>query len=381
MSAKWREYPTDVLPLWVAEMDVTLAEPIKRVLHDAVRRSDTGYAHGTAYAEALRDFAFRRWGWSGVAVERTRQVTDVMSGSAEALKLVTEPGDAVVVNPPVYPPFFSFIKNADRRVLTAPLNTEGRLDLDQLGAAFATATAGGRRAAAYLLCSPHNPTGTVHTSDELAAVAELARRVGVRVIADEIHAPLVLPGARFVPYLSVPGATSGLSLMSASKGWNLAGLRAALLVAGPDAYDDLQRLPEVLAHSANHLSVLAQTAALRDGGDWLDDLLVALDENRTLLGRLLTKHLPRVGYRPPAGTYMAWLDCRPLHAGPDVDPADLFLDRARVALMSGAPFGAGGGGHVRLNFATSPAILTEAVARLGRALDGYGDQHPAQHGL
>lgn len=375
---KWREYPPDVLPLWVAEMDVTLAEPIKRVLHDAVRRSDTGYGHGTAYAEALRGFAFRRWGWSGVAVERTGQVADVMTGLVEALRLVTEPGDAVVVNTPVYPPFFGFTKNAGWRIVTAPLNTEGRLDLDELAAAFATATAGGR-AAAYLLCSPHNPTGTVHTGDELAAVAELAERAGVRVVADEIHAPLVLSGARFVPYLSVPGAANGLSLMSASKGWNLAGLRAALLVAGPAAHDDLRRLPEELAHSANHLSLLAQTAALRDGGDWLDDLLVALDQNRTLLARLLTEHLPQVGYRPPAGTYLAWLDCRPLNAGPGVDPADVFLDLGRVALTSGVSFGAGGGGRVRLNFATSATILTEAVARLGRTVGRFGDASPNRH--
>ena len=371
-SAKWRAYPSDVLPLWVAEMDVTLAEPIMRALHDAVRRSDTGYHHGTAYAEALRDFASQRWDWPGVDVEWTRQVADVMTGSAEALRLVTGPGDAVVVNTPVYPPFFGFTQNAGRRIVAAPLGADDRLDLDRLAAAFAMATAGGR-AAAYLLCSPHNPTGTVHTADELAAVAGLAQRLGVRVVADEVHAPLVLSGTRFVPYLSVPGAENGFSLMSASKGWNLAGLRAALLVAGPAAHDDLLRLPAEVGYGVNHLSLLAHTAALRDGGDWLDDLLAALDQNRTLLGQLLTEHLPQVGYRPPAGTYLAWLDCRPLNARPDVDPATVFLDHARVALMSGVPFGAGGAGHVRLNFATSPAILTEAVTRLGQTADRFGE--------
>ncbi|GDY71823.1 hypothetical protein SAV31267_013080 [Streptomyces avermitilis] len=229
---KWRTYPDDVLPLWVAEMDVPLAEPVVRAVTDAVACGDTGYPAGTAYAEALAGFARKRWGWDGIAVERTAIVPDVMLGIVEALKLVTGPGEAVVVNSPVYPPFYQFVEHMDRRVEEAPLGADLRLDLDVLEAAFRRTVAGGRRAA-YLLCSPHNPTGTVHTAAELAAVAALAGRYGLRVVADEIHAPLLASGVDFVPYLSVPGAENGLSLMSASKAWNLAGLKAALAVAGP----------------------------------------------------------------------------------------------------------------------------------------------------
>src|SRR6185503_12712764 len=140
--------------------------------------------------------------------------------------------------------------------------------------------------------NPHNPTGVVPTRTELQAVAELAARYGVRVISDEIHAPLVLPGASFTPFLSVPGSADGFALFSASKGWNLAGLKAALLVAGPDALDDLARLPEEVGHGPSHLGVLAHTAAFTDGGEWLDQLLAGLAANRELLGRLVAERLP-----------------------------------------------------------------------------------------
>ncbi|MEU8285255.1 MalY/PatB family protein [Micromonospora sp. NPDC048905] len=366
-SLKWREYPDDVLPLWVAEMDVPLAEPVAAAITDAVARGDTGYTAGTAYPQALAEFARRRWGWDGLAVERTALVPDVMHGVVEALRLVTGPGDAVVVNCPVYPPFYEFVAHADRRIVEAPLGADLRLDLGTLEDAFRQARAGGRPAA-YLLCSPHNPTGVLHTADEMAAVASLAERHGVRVVADEIHAPVVGGGARFVPYLSVPGAENGLSLMSASKGWNLAGLRGALLIAGPAAATDLVRVPFDASVSTSHLGVIAHTAAFRDGGEWLDALLTGLDDNRRLLAALLSEHLPAIRYRPGQATYLAWLDCRALGLGDD--PAAVFLDRGRVALNSGPAFGSGGDGHVRLNLATAPELITEAVRRMATAVAG-----------
>ncbi|MGV9556896.1 MalY/PatB family protein [Streptomyces sp. NPDC003522] len=364
-SMKWRTHPDDVLPLWVAEMDVPLAGPVVRAVGEAMALGDTGYPAGSGYAEALAAFAAKRWGWHGLAVERTAIVPDVMLGVVEMLRLVTGPGDPVVVNPPVYPPFFQFVEHMDRRIAEAPLGADGRLDLDVLEAAYRRATRGGGRAA-HLLCSPHNPTGTVHTAGELAAVAALADRYGVRVVADEIHAPLTAGGVDFVPYLSVPGADGGLSLMSASKAWNLAGLKAALAVAGPAAAADLARLPEEVGHGPSHVGVLAHTAALRDGTAWLDALLAGLDDNRRLLTALLADRLPGVVHRPGEGTYLAWLDCRALGLGDD--PARVFLERGRVALSPGPDFGTGGAGHVRLNLATSPGILTEGVRRMAAAL-------------
>jgi cystathionine beta-lyase len=364
-SMKWRTYPEDVLPLWVAEMDVPVAQPVVSAVTEALHLGDTGYPAGTAYAEALSGFAGKRWGWDGLAVERTAIVPDVMLGVVEMLKLVTGPGDTVIVNPPVYPPFYLFVEHMDRRVAEAPLGADGRLDLDVLEDTFRRSVTG-RRRAAHLLCSPHNPTGTVHTAAELSAVAELAERYGVRVVADEIHSPLVLDGTGFVPYLSVPGAERGLSLMSASKGWNLPGLKAALAIAGPGAADDLERMPEEVGHGPSHVAVIAHTAALRDAVAWLDALLAGLDANRRLLADLLAEHLPAIRYRPGDATYLAWLDCRALELGDD--PADVFLRQGRVALSSGLPFGTGGTGHARLNLATSKEVLTKAVRAMAAAL-------------
>lgn len=353
-SVKWRHYPEDVLPLWVAEMDVDPAEPVVRAIIDAVRDGDTGYPAGTAYAEALAEFAKERWGWD---VGRTTVVADVMRGIVEMIKVVG--GDLVIVSPPVYPPFYMFVRSMGLPIVEAPLN-DGRLDLDVLERTFRHVRAS---QPLYLLCSPHNPTGTVHTAGELTAVAELAAKYGIRVIADEIHAPIVAKSATFVPYLSVD--PRGLSLMSASKGWNLAGLKAAIAVAGADA-DDLERLPVEVSHGPSHIASIAHTAALKGGGDWLDAVLEGLEENRVLLAGLLAEHLPEIGYRPAPATYLAWLDCRSIGA----DPAALFLERGRVALASGTDFGSGGAGFARLNIATSPEILTEAVRRMTAAVRG-----------
>jgi cystathionine beta-lyase len=378
-SIKWRTYPADVLPLWVAEMDVRLALPIHAALKRAIDGGDTGYPAGNDYALAFREFAADRWSWDSVDPDRVALVPDVMLGIVEALRLVTGPGDAVVVTPPVYAPFFAFVTHADRRIVEAPLGSDGRLDLNGLDGVFRTAREQSGRPA-FLLSNPQNPTGAVHTRQELEEVAVLARRHGVRVIADEIHGPLVLSGTRFTPYLSVAGAEDGFAVTSASKAWNLAGLKAALLLAGPAAASDLARLPEEVGHGASHLGVLAHTAAFRDGGSWLDALLAGLEHNRDLLRDLVAEHLPGTVLMRPEGTYLAWLDFRALgleETSPREDlavvsdlagPARFFLDHARVALSSGHVFGEGGVGHARINYATHPDILTDAVRRMGKAL-------------
>jgi cystathionine beta-lyase len=363
-SAKWRYFDADVLPLWVAEMDVPLAEGIVRAVDQALALGDSGYPAGKAYAEAYADFARERWGWE-LDVAASIAVADVMGGIVEILELVTNRGDAVVVNSPVYTPFYRFAERADRRVIEAPLSADHRIDADSLDRAFAMATKGGARAA-FLLCSPHNPTATVHTREELAAVGELAEQHGVRVVVDEIHAPIVAAGHEHLPYLSLPGSERAFALLSASKGWNLAGLKAAIAVAGAEAAAELSGLSQDGRHGPSHIGVIAHAAALRDGRDWLDSLLAGLDANRRLLGELLAEQLPAVRCSRLQGTYLAWLDCRALELG--ADPAEVFLERGRVALSSGPRFGSGGDGHVRLNFATSPDILSDAVSRMASAV-------------
>jgi cysteine-S-conjugate beta-lyase len=359
-SVKWRRYPPEVLPLWVAEMDVPLAAPVARALEKAIALGDTGYAHGSGYASALAEYTGRRWGWR-FDPATTSLVADVMRGIVEVLFVITEPGSTVVVNPPVYPPFYPFLVHAGRGLATVPLGPDHRLDLAALEAVFAA-----QRPAAYLLCSPHNPTGTVHTRAELSTVASLAAQYGVRVVVDEIHAPIVYPDATFTPYLSLPGTENAVALWSASKAWNLAGLKAAVAVPGTEAAFDLAMLPEEVSHGPSHLGVISHSAALRDGGEWFEALLAGLDENRRLMAALVAGHLPEVRYRQPEGTFFAWLDCGALGLGPD--PAAAFLARGRVALVPGLEFGTGGDSYVRLNLATSPEILAEAVRRMASVL-------------
>jgi cysteine-S-conjugate beta-lyase len=359
-SSKWQTYAKDVLPLTVAEMDVNLAPPVAEVLAEAVRRSDTGYGQAAPdLGRAVARFAGRRWNWD-IDPAQVTGVTDVGVGVVELLRALTRPGDAVAISPPVYPPFFDWGPEAGVRLLEVPLAHDGgwRLDLAALERAFAT------HPAAYVLCNPHNPVGRVHTPDELAALVRLARIYKVTLISDEIHGPLVLPGATFTPLLTVPGAAD-VTVMSASKAWTLAGLKcAAVVTASPGLAAD--RLPPDTRWRVGHLGVLAAVAAYTEGEAWLDDLLVTLDQRRAHLGRLLATQLPQVNWHPPEATFLAWLDCSAI--GPDDTAWEQFLDRGRVALEPGLRFGAPGSGYARLNFGTSEAILDEAISRMAAAL-------------
>lgn len=361
-SAKWRTFPDDVLPLFVAEMDCSLAPPVAAALRAAVDASDTGYAAASApdLGVAVSGFAARRWGWQPDPAAVTA-VTDVGVGVVELLRMLTRPGDAVVISPPVYPPFFHWTPEAGAQLREVPLTADHRLDLAALEAAFAA------HPAVYVLCNPHNPVGRVHSRDELAALVRLARLYGVTIVSDEIHAPLVLPGAEFTPLLSLPGAGQvAVSLLSASKAFNLAGLKCAAIVTGSPAMAALvERFPPDARWRTGHFGILATVAAFTDGDAWLDQLLTELDARRTELGELLRTRLPQVTWHPPEATYLAWLDCRAL--GPDREPRELFLAKAGVALDAGTDFGAAGAGYVRLNFGTSATILDEATKRMATA--------------
>jgi cysteine-S-conjugate beta-lyase len=360
-SAKWSVYPDDVLPLWVAEMDADIAAPIVAAVQEALELGDTGYPYGQRYPEAMASFANDRWGWT-FDPAMTAQVTDVMTGIREIVRAISDEKTAIVVTPPVYPPFFGVAQTLGRAVVTAPLDAVGRLDPATLEAAFKEATSGGH-GAILILANPHNPTGTVHSRTELEMVAKLSRQYGVRVISDEIHSPLVMPTSTFTPYLSVAGAAPDFAVASASKGWNLAGFKAAVVVAGADAVEDLKAPAVRGGGHAGQVGVIAHSAAFSQARDWLDRAVAGIDANRYLLADLLETHLPDAGYQLPEGSYLAWIDCRALGLGDD--PAAVFLEQTRVALNSGSGFGTEGVGYVRLNLATSPAILEEAVKRMG----------------
>ena len=359
---KWAAHDDDVLSATIAEMDFPLAAPVAEALHRAIDRVDLGYP-GPARASLRRTFARfagRRLHWT-VDEEQIVLVPDVMVGLVELCRTIAAPGEAVAFATPAYPPFFGALPHAEVNLVNVGLRADGSLDLDGLDEVL---DAGVR---ALVLASPHNPTGRVLPRSELEAIAERCAAHEVWVLADEIHAPLTLPGATHVPWLEVSDAARrwGVTVTSASKAFNLAALKAALIVtADPAARDLVAQVPPLHEH-AGLLGVIAAEAAFDDGDAWLDAVLAQLDANRAQLGRDLARELPEVSWKPPQATYLAWLDCTGLGLGDE--PAEIFLAQGRVALGRGLDFGAPGAGHVRLNFATSPEHLADTVARMAQA--------------
>jgi cystathionine beta-lyase len=359
-SAKWSRYEADVLPAWVAEMDFPLAAPVKRALSEAIELDDTGYANPEGLGEAFAEFVAGRHDWE-VDPAAVSPGNDVVGAITAVLKEIAKPGERVAITTPVYHPFFSIVEEAGCEPGEVPLDGR-RLDVEGIEREFAEG------AAALILCSPHNPTGAVPSREELEAVAAAAERHDAWVLADEIHAPLTLPGAEHVPFLTASAAARrrGVAFWSASKAFNLAGLGCAEIVtASTEAAELIAGLPVGAGH-CGHLGAIGSIAAFREGGPWLDDVLAVLDHNRALLARLLAERLPEVGYEQPQAGYLAWLDLRALGLGPD--PSEPILERGRLALSPGPQFGPQGAGFARLNLGTSPALLEAAVERIARAV-------------
>ena len=361
---KWTYAGPEVLGAFVAEMDFGTAPAVEDALRIAVSRQAFGYltpAAETELAATVAAWLDRRHGWA-VDPALIHPLPDVIMGLEAAVNVFSRPGSPVVLPTPAYMPFLSVPPALGRPVIEVPMVTDGGrlvLDLDGIAAAF---RAGGHL---LILCNPANPAGRVYTAGELRAVAGVVDAHGGRVFADEIHAPLVYPGHRHVPYASVSPAAAGhaLTAVSASKGWNLPGLKCAqLILSNPADQATWAGAGLLYERGTSVLGVAAAVAAFSRGEDWLAQVLGYLDGNRTLLAGLLAEQLPAVGYRPPEGTYLAWLDCRDLGLGDH--PGQFFLDHARVLVNDGPAFGAAGKGHVRLNFATPRPILTQIVGRL-----------------
>lgn len=364
-SEKWRSYPEDVLPMFVAEMDFPLAPAIRAALLEAVELGDTGYVdpHDTGAAEAFAAFAADRWGWSPAPTDMG-YTTDVSVVIVESLRRLVEPGAGVIITPPVYPPFYDLVSEAGGAVVEVPLLDDGAtygLDLEGIDRALA---AGAR---ALLLCNPHNPVGLVHSRETLAELSEIVARHGAVVVSDEIHAPLTHRGQTFTPYLTVSDEARehGIAAESGSKAFNLAGLKSALFVAGSDRMRNLIRsLPDEVTFRAGLFGLIATREGFAHGGPWLDSVVGTVESNFALLEEHLARTLPSVRVRRSAATYLAWLDMTALGWGDD--PAAFALENARVALSSGPAFGPGGAGHARMNLACNPETLVEAVDRLAR---------------
>ncbi len=365
---KWGTADADVIPAWVAEMDYALAPPVSAALREAIEAGITGYPRfetgGGALGEAYAGWAGRQFGHR-VDPGQVLPVVDVTAGVRVALDVLSEPGPMVMPGP-AYAPQLDVAQVTGRArvdLLLDPDAPHAEIDLERLDRAFADG------ARTLLLTQPHNPWGRVFTRSELEGVRDVVVRHGARVISDEIHAPLVLAGAEHVPYLSLEGtADHAVAVVAASKAFNTAGLRCAQIVtADPATHRRLVDVPMVRNDSWSPLGVVAAVAAYTDGDAWLDALRARLSEQRDLLAHLLAQHLPEARMRPVEATYLAWLDLRAY--GHD-DPAALALERGRVWVAAGHDYQPGLGGHVRLNFATSPERLTEIVRRLAGALTG-----------
>ncbi|MDG4767709.1 aminotransferase class I/II-fold pyridoxal phosphate-dependent enzyme [Solwaraspora sp. WMMD406] len=365
---KWATAGPGKLAACVAEMDFGTAPEIAQALRDAVHRSQFGYltpAQTARLAEACAAWQHDRYGWD-LSPADVRPLPDVIRALHLAIECFSRPGSAVIVPVPAYPPFLAVPRLLGRRVIQFEMVESGGrygYDLDALDRAFA---AGGNL---LLVCNPHNPLGVVMEPGELLAVAEVVERHRGRVFSDEVHAPLVYPGHRHVPYATICDAAAGhaVTATSTSKAWNVAGLKCAQMLTSNDS--DRKRwsqLGRLHTDGTATLGVLAATTAYRAGGPWLDTVLGRLDGNRRLLADLLDSHLPSARYTPPEGTYLGWLDLRAYPAAGDI------AERALVTVMDGAEFGPPGSGFVRLNFATTPAILAEIVRRLARAAEAPG---------
>jgi cystathionine beta-lyase len=370
-SYKWTAPGPEGLGAAVAEMDFGAAPPILDALAGLSADANFGYLSpvlADELAAACAEFLQRRFGWE-VDPAVVHHVPDVIKALEIAITHFSRPGSPVILPTPAYMPFLIVPGLLGREIIQVRMHDDAgffTLDLDAIEDAF--------RAGGHLLifCNPYNPLGRVFTPDEVKQLTDVVDRHGGRVFADEIHAPLVYPGVRHIPYASTSdtAAAHALTAISASKAWNLPGLKCAEVILTNEP--DRQRWEEMGifgSHGASNAGVVANTAAFRHGEPWLDEVLGYLDASRHLLAGLLSRHLPEVRYRPPDGTYLAWLDCTAMDL-PD-SPGALVADRAQVTVVDGPAFGDGGEGSFRLNFATPQPILTEMVERIAAALNHH----------
>jgi len=367
---KWSHYPDDVIPAWVADMDLAPTPVAVDAVRTLVECADFGYNFAAAMRlpELFSEWEERRHGWKP-AEKHVRVFCDVMQAVETALWLHTKPGDSVVLFTPVYHPFYPAVTSTGRRVVSVPLDPNGwRLDAERLSSAIDATTT------AILLCNPHNPTGRVFDAEELAAIADVAERHDLLVVSDEIWGDLVHLESKHVPIASLGDdiAARTITVSAASKAFNIAGLHCAVAHLGHRGVErSLAKLPRHLLGAVGSPGAEATRASWTAGEPWLEGVRAHLTKQRDHLATRLAAELPQVRFATPEATYLAWLDFRELELGDD--PATLILDRGRVALSHGLEFGEAGAGFARLNFATSHEILDEIVDRIVSAVTSARD--------
>lgn len=367
-GAKWQAYPADYAA-WVADMDFPVAPAVTEALRALVDRNELGYPNwgGPGVPSPAAGLFPRRmaerYGWDCDPAQ-VRELVDVMQGVRAAVLHCSRPGDGVVLHLPAYYPFLATVDDMDRRLVPVHYD-QARREFDYARLEADLARAGAK---VWILCHPHNPLGHVFGRAELERIAELAARFDLVVVSDEIHAELTMPEHTHVPFATLGWevAARTVTVTSSSKAFNLAGLRWAVMHVGhAPLRGALDALPAHYLGAPNIMAVTATVAAWTAGAEWLAAVIGVVDENRRALSDLLASHLPGARYTPPGATYLAWVDCRALGFGDD--PAVTFRERG-VELSPGPQFGEPGLGHVRINLATSPAVLADLI----RAMAGWG---------
>jgi cystathionine beta-lyase len=372
-SEKWRAFPADVIPLPVAEMDFPVATPIKELLHSLVDNSDMGYLGAVPeLGQAFSSFAQKRWDWV-VDPSMVRAATDVGVGVVEILRVFTVPGDGVLISSPVYQNFYTWMNETRVTCIDVPfihhtstdISTQWEIDWQGIEEAYKSGIK------IHLLCSPHNPIGRVYSKNELEKFVALAVKYNVIIISDEIHSPLEYKDHPFTPILALGDDAKAVSVVvtAASKGWNIAGLKCAIIVSGSqEMHDKLNALPYSLHFRASLFGAFATATAFDQGVIWLDAVIAQLEHNRHLISDLLAEHLPEVSYNPPQHSYLAWINLKELSLGEN--PSEKILEKSKVALNPGHIYGAQWGSFARLNFATSPEIISQAITQMAQGIRG-----------
>ena len=365
-SVKWRHFPSDVLPLPVAEMDFPTAPKIKAALTDMVERSDTGYLGPfPELFDAFANFSAKRWGWQ-VDTKQMRIATDVGVGIVEIMRTLIKPGEKVMLNSPVYENIWRWVSEVHATTVDTPLSEDNlsyKLDLAAIEKEYQNGVK------VHILCHPHNPVGVIFSKDQLSDLADLAKKYQVVILSDEIHAPLTYDAKSYTPFLNVSQNAKevGITITSASKSFNLAGLKCALIITDSIKLQErINVMPPAVTWRASLFGAVASTAAYAESVDWLDGVLITLDQNRKLVEKLIATKAPAIKYRIPDFGYLAWLDLSALALGED--PAAVILEKGKLAVNGGVLYGPKHKSFVRLNFGTSPEIITEAFDRLANCL-------------
>lgn len=368
-GAKWNAYPPNILPAWVADMDFNVAEPIRRALSDQISNSDFGYPLGAKDNGLLALFQSRvkkHFNWD-IHESEVLILNDVVQGLYLGISTFSEENESVVIQTPIYPPFLHAVTELSRIPLLQPLvaaDEHFEIDFEKLESAINSSTK------IFALCNPHNPTGRAFNLKELTKIGELCCRHDLIILSDEIHADLVYEPKTHIPIASISPEIQArtVTLMSASKAFNIAGLCMAFAHFGSSALKNkFERIPPHVRGGTNSLSVAAVRSAWTLCDSWLNDVRTILWRNRNSVSQFVLEEHPKIRYFPPEATYLAWLDLRRFEHKSSYQ--SYLMDTAKVAVSAGEDFGDEGRGFIRVNFATSPEILGKVLAKVGSALD------------